>query len=366
MNKNTKKSLLYIIILAVITVTAVILKSIAALTDLEENLIYYGDSPLLLASNIIAISGVVLMISFAFTLKKDAIRVSFTSSLSYIPTGVIAVSLALFALAMFSEHTRLSELAIISPSSLPSSYLALATGLLAVASIVHFFLNAFLPERHTRLRSYFAIGTILLLAVYAAFLYFNTSEPINSVNKITEQMAYLFAALFFLYETRISLGRELWRPYFAFGSSAALLTAFASVPAFITYFATGRLLCHSIESVTLLFAMFIFIGAKLILAATAYEDSESPEMSVLREYAEARQNALDNRTVEDGTQISIEELIDIPAMREETDDESEDGSDAEGEPEETEGEKAESDDASELFEPDLFAAAETTETQNKD
>ena len=43
-------------------------------------------------------------------------------------------------------------------------------------------------------------------------------------------------------------------------------------------------------------------------------------MAVIREFAERRQSALDNKAIEDGTQISIDELIDIPALEESTPD----------------------------------------------
>ena len=314
MNKNTKRSAILILITLLFSIATVILRTIAALKDLEDNLIYYGKSGLSTASAIVMFAGSILLLTLSFSLKKEQLRAKFTSSLAYIPTGIVAAVLLLFTTAMFSKHLELDELSSMIPAASTASTFALVVSILAVLSAIHFTLNAFIPERHAKLRAYFAIGTLLLMASYAAYLYFNTSEPINSTNKLTEQMAYLFAALFLLFETRISLGREMWRAYAAFGSVAALLTASAGIPSMIFYLAKGAPLTHTIESAVLLTALFIFIFLKLCLAAISLRDEEAPEMAVLREYAEKRQDALDNKAIEDGTQISIDELIDIPMM----------------------------------------------------
>ena len=62
---------------------------------------------------------------------------------------------------------------------------------------------------------------------------------LNSPNKLISQMAFLLAALFFLYEARISLGREKWRGYCIFGLAALAANAYSAVPAVILYFAKG-------------------------------------------------------------------------------------------------------------------------------
>lgn len=313
MNKNTKRSAILILITTLFVISTVILRSIAAIKDLEDNLIYYGESGLSTAASVVMVVGAILLLALSFTLKKEDLRARFTSSLAYIPTGIVAAVLLLFAAAMFSKHLELNELSAMMPAASTAAALALVVSLCAALSSVHFILNAFIPERHAKVRAYFAIATLLLMAVYAAFLYFNMNEPINSTNKLVEQMAYLFTALFLLFETRISLGREMWRAYMAFGSVAALLTASAGIPSIIFYLAKGAPLTYTVESSVLLTVLFVFIFLKLCLAAISLKDEESPEMAVLREYAQRRQDALDNKAIEDGTQISIDELIDIPA-----------------------------------------------------
>ena len=120
-------------------------------------------------------------------------------------------------------------------------------------------------------------------------LYFMTETPINSVNKLTDQMAFLFAAIFFLYETRISLGTDKWRAYVSFGAIAALLCAYSSIPALLTYFIKGEVISASIEESAFVFCLFLFIMARLILTAALPEASDACEVAIMDELARARE-----------------------------------------------------------------------------
>ena len=247
----------------------------------------------------------------ALMTAKEPVRASFSSPLTFVPTGLVAIALLIFSLAMLSMYLNLHT-PIPNVRLKVASSLALICAILAPLSAVHFFLSALLTERHAKLRAYFALATVLLGAVYASFLYFNIGSPINSPNKLIEQMAYLFASLFFLYETRISLGREMWRGYILFGLIAALLSAYASFPALITYFVNEKYVTTTVESAALLASFSVFIFARLGMATEAAPDRECPEMAALRKFAERREEELRTDVIEDGTQISFTELIDIP------------------------------------------------------
>ena len=134
-------------------------------------------------------------------------------------------------------------------------------------------------------------------------------------------MAYLSATLFFLYETRLSLGREKWRPYIAFGFIASLLTAFSSIPALIIYFAEKRIISNSIYETLLTLALFIFISAKLLLTANLIEDKRSSIVEGIIHAAAVREQEInpkkeiveepiaeETREEPDENQISITEI----------------------------------------------------------
>ena len=134
----------------------------------------------------------------------------------------------------------------------------------------------------------FGLATVILLAFYASYLYFDTTLPINSPNKIVDQMAYILSALFFLYEIRISLGRECWHIYMTLGFLSALFTSYSSIPSLLIYLTKGISPSNNIYETALTLALFIFVISRIILAATLKEDKESEIVAAMRVFATER------------------------------------------------------------------------------
>lgn len=323
MNKNSKRLTAALLTLIVFAAAACTLRTLACLRHLESNMIYFSSTGLITAANVVVVCAAVLLCASAFTLTKEPLRADFTSPVTYVPTGIAGVALLVFGLAMLALYS-VSDSPLPNPRIEVAGSLALICALLTPLSAVHFLLSAFLSERHARIRGYFALATVLLCAAYASYLYFAPGSPINAPNKTVEQMAYLFISLFFLYETRISLAREMWRSYAAFGLVAALIGVYASLPALLAYFIKGIYVTATVESAVLLISLSIFIFARVCMMAMAAPDGECPEMAVLRRFAERREEELNSGKIEDGTQISITELIDIPTAHADADDEQED------------------------------------------
>ena len=132
----------------------------------------------------------------------------------------------------------------------------------------------------------------------------------NSHAKIVDQMAILFAALFMLYEARISLGREMWRGYAAFGLMAKALSSYASIPNLILYFVKGYTVSLSIELSTFIFTLSVFAFMRLILATRLSEDNEDLATESLNEYREEmRLRSERAKRSEEDEQITIDELF---------------------------------------------------------
>ena len=317
--------------MAVFTVAATALRTAACIINLGSDMIYFNDRSLLFASVAILATGFAAMILLTTTMPKEEIRVPFSAQVLYVPVGLSAIATALFAISMLSVYKHLGGLLVTSPTLKSAEMLSLITAFLAPLSVVHLFLSVYIPERRSVLRAYFSMATVLMLACYASFLYFSPATPLNSINKITEQMACLIAAIFFLFEARISLGREMMKLHSAFGTVAAMITAYASIPSIITYFVRGTTPGFSIEAAAMLLSISLFIFARLCTLAIASPDRESDEMAALREYAQRREAELTDGRIEDGTQISITDLMDIPkdAGASEDREESDTASDAE-------------------------------------
>lgn len=311
MNKNSKRLGGFITLALLFAIAASVLRTIALCRDLESNMIYFKDQTLIYISYIIVAVGAVALLPSAFMLEKVSLVSTFSSPSTYIPTGVVGVALIGFATELILWISAASPLPFLQSLGTPSTALALVTAILALLSIAHFLTNALLDERHRASRGYFAIATIVMLATYASMLYFDTSTPINASSKTVDQLAYLFAAIFFLYEARISLGREMWRGYSTFGLVALLVGIYSSLPAVLAYFIKGYTVSRSLEASMLTLAISLFVLMRLVLVTRLRHEGESEAMSSLRLSAEAREEEIRNgaNSIEDGVQLTIDDIV---------------------------------------------------------
>ena len=156
-------------------------------------------------------------------------------------------------------------------------------------------------------RAYLGICTVAFLSLFAIYVYFVDELPINSPGKILEQMVYLFAAVFFLYETRLSMGREKWRPYIAFGFISALIAAYSSIPSLIYYFATDFRISGSIYEMALTVTLFFFILSRILLAGSLIQDKESAIAMIFKSASEARTEEISPKPAEEAEDLTPEE-----------------------------------------------------------
>ncbi|MBR5448486.1 MAG: hypothetical protein IKV43_00720 [Clostridia bacterium] len=285
MNKNSKQLKIYITVILLLTVAATTLRTAACLVDLDFIYGYFESKTLINTATALIVSAVVVAFSFLFASKKVMLHPSFSSPSTYVPTGIVGAALMFFSARIFADAKNASELGA-KPIVIITSAIC---GVCALLSIVHFFLNAFLTEARTELRAYFATATVMALSTYTALIFFREDGmALNSPNKLVSQMAFLLAALFFLYEARISLGREKWRGYCIFGLAAMALNAYSAFPALILYFTKGQAICASLEEMLLSVALFIFVAARMVLTVSLPMADKNEKIALLENAAEER------------------------------------------------------------------------------
>ena len=263
----------------------------------------------------------------------------FTSPATYIPTGVVTIALAFMIMALLKRAHQIKQfIDILSEFAWDSSqaraqlsnqrlFLVIVgiTTLFATLSIVHFLLTALVEKNSSTKRASYGIFTVMFLSFYGLYLYFSTDLPKNAPNKALDQMTCLLSAVFFLYETRLSLGREKWRPYIAFGFISSFAGMYASLPAIILYFAKGAVISSSIYESALTFSLSVFILSRILLTGELIEDIPSATVEALLQFADARDGTLNpianNAKIidisgetlteaesQDGNQITIEDV----------------------------------------------------------
>lgn len=289
--KKTKRRLgIYLLLLILITAAAVVLRTLACFNDFNPTTGYFDDKLIITVADWLTVGGVVLFLSYPIASGRVALRASFSSPMFYLPSGLVSVALLFLSAELLSKvWGLLSESSRLQDSLLTAELLIpLAVALLALCSIVYFLLGALIEGRCDTRRAAFGILAVLFLAVYAAYLYFDTKLPINAPTKVVDMMAYIFASAFFLFEVRISLGRDRWGAYLAFGMAAALLSGYSALPSLIVYLARGTLITNSLAEAALTMTLFIFITARVLHATRLRDDEKNPAAAAAELLSAAR------------------------------------------------------------------------------
>ncbi len=287
MNRNSRRICVHFTLVSILTALAVGFRCAACMIDLDFIYGYFDGKILINTASIFSFIAIFIAFAFGVSGQKFALRPSFASPTTYIPTGIVGAALIFFAVDLLGQVKELQQQNVRTVVTVTT----LICGLCALLSIAHFFLNAFITEAKTEIRSYFALSTVIAFSAYAAYLYFIGGTSINSPNRLTDQMAYLFSALFFLYEARISLGREKWRGYCAFGFAAMVATAYSSIPTLVVYFAKGELISINIEQTVLTLSLFIFITARILLTITLSDAEKNKKIAAIESFADERRRA---------------------------------------------------------------------------
>ena len=294
MTKKNKRLELYVAILLLVSVIAVTLRTVALFIDFDTETNYFDSKILInIASIFLAISAVFLFSYTFFTDSKKPLIASFTSPATFVPTTVAVISLVYFAIGAFSR-VKSSDLTLQQAvASKDTMYLIWALlAILSLLAIAYFVLNAVVEKRASVARASFGLAAVLFLALYSAHFFFSTELQLNAPNKVVDQLAYLFAALFFLYEIRISLGRECWNLYVSFGFVSAALLAYSSFPTLIYYIANGTCVSASIYEIALSISLFLFVVSRLFLTASLVEDRVDDTVALIKEAFEKKNEAL--------------------------------------------------------------------------
>ena len=290
--RKTRFAIDFIILMLAIAIT-VTLRTIAAVRNLNIEFGYYSPSTVITVSNWFVFFFVLVLFAIGYISGNSKGGVfEFSSPTSFIPTGITSVSLLLLAASMISFVTRRQNEGVGVFSDAASLFAALCA-IFAVVSIFSLFFYVLNPESRNERRARLSLGMPLALILYAVYLYFNTSLPINAPNKIIDQTAYVFSAMFFLFESRISFGKEKRGAYSAFGYAAALLTAYSSIPSIAVYLINGNIISNSIAETALTFSLFIFIFARLILLSELVGKDKCNLVATLSEQAQCRSAFVD-------------------------------------------------------------------------
>lgn len=236
-----------------------------------------------------AVGGVLIALSYALVARKKPERVpTMKTPLTYIPAALLSICFLFFGAERVPEALRLLRFGELSAVSITATLLIV----LCAASVAFVIAVCLIESPLSDRRANLGMCATLLFAVYAAFLYYDATLPLNAPIKIADQMAYLAFALYFLFEVRFSLGRERWGLYTSFGFIAGMMAAYSAIPSLLVYLAKGTLLSYSVAETILTLGVLVFITCRLLLADLVPDNSATPIVSEVIRVASKREAAI--------------------------------------------------------------------------
>jgi hypothetical protein len=285
--KKLKLIDVYVIILTLAAISSVILRSLALINDFDILTMQFSNSICATVGNWIVILSTLSFGAYLFLNKDKTDLIEKTdNAASFIPAGIVSTALLFMGVHLIKEmnnhHTPLLR------------PLLIFAALLALLSVGAFFLSIFIEQKNSMVKASFSISIVIFLALYSCYLYFNREvHPTNSPNKVVDQMAYLFSAAFFLYESRIAIGRAKWRGYVAFGFMASLCCIYSSLPALVYYSLERYSIADSLFESVLTLALAIYITSKVLQTKRLTPDAECETARTIAALAEMRQEEID-------------------------------------------------------------------------
>ena len=312
MKIKDKRLLLYLFALLAITIAAVVLRTVACFLDLDVASGHFKNGALFIVSASLVAFGVLGAVSYIFLPgQRTRILSDCHGALTNIGAGLLGGAFAFFAIdtlawAFTGSATGMIKLVLI------------LAAVFAAVSIGFVFLYPTLGRRLSEIRGFAGLGAVCCLALYSIYLLLEPSLPLNVPARIVDQMAYISAALFFIGEVRLFLGREIWKLYTAFGMIAMILCAFSAVPALIYYFGNAYSvedythLSKSIAETALTLALFFFIAVRTFKVAFLNSDEPGPVAKTVSDIIDAKKEETAESIDQEGdneNQISIDDII---------------------------------------------------------
>ena len=288
---------IYIPFFLLATGLTTLLRCLAVILDLNVISGYFEDKVIISISNYLLLCAIVFFLSYLVIGKSDMKFIpDFFTPKTYFPTALVWLG-ELFVIFYFvREWIKVnkagSNIDKYGQSTAMTLIIISACIIFGILSLIHLVFNVLDERISSAKRANFGIFTVLFFAFYAIYLYFSTDLPINSPNKILDQMAYLSASVFFLYETRLSIGREKWREYISFGFIASALTAYSSIPTLLIYFIKGKCISNNIYETVLTLALFVYITMRILLTGELKADKENKVVSQIIQIAEKRSSEI--------------------------------------------------------------------------
>ena len=312
----------YLCALILISICTIGLRTYALLNCFNRATMHFNEPLTFTIGAIICAVGALFFLTYFFFGDKERELIAKSdNAATYIPSGIVSAALLFMAVEILPSMEMMNST---NESVILLRRVSIIGAILALLSVISFFLCIFIDKRGDVYKAAFSLSIVLFLAVYSMYLFFNKeTHPTNSPNKIIDQMAYLCSAVYFLFESRIHLGRAKWRAYVTFGLIATELCLFSSIPSLINYAVDGYVVADTITESVLTLSLAVLMGSRVIQSRNLTPNDQCSQAKGIEALAAHREEEIEqmrklerahiNNNVENSdTQDASNYTFDIP------------------------------------------------------
>jgi len=198
MRNRTRLFGIYLPFFIILILTAITLRTIASIKYFNYTYHYFTSTSIPLIANAITTVTIVFFIIYIFSVCREIKLIpSFSSPANYIPSAAIATALVFMSIHFSHVSADSINHAVNFEDPSQIKWLSLILALFALLSVMYFVMNTIFIRTVSIRRSNFGLCMILFLGLYIAYLYFDTTAPINSPIKTVDILTYAFTAVFF-------------------------------------------------------------------------------------------------------------------------------------------------------------------------
>ncbi len=308
MSTRTRRSFAVLLTLAfILTVVACALR-IVALSRFEPEMGYYaiGDIWATVLHYLLFAAVLIFLVGGLYLRGRMELQPPVRGILFYTTNALLGAALAAFALFYFPLFFDGALTAV------TDQFFLICTICFALLGVFFCLNNTLSPDEDKDKRLLLGLSLPLMCIAQILYFYFETGSQINNPNKLLDQFAFGFTALFFLYQLRMLFGKPRYAAECTFGFIAMVFTAAASIPSMIYTLWHGEFLYTNAAHDVLMLAFFLYTAIRMVRILMA-ESTEGSTLLKLLEEAENPAEALAKHEIveqlHDEVQITFDDEI---------------------------------------------------------
>ncbi len=279
MSHRTRRAFAVLLSLAFLLSVAACAIRIIALSRFEPETGYfaYQDIWAPVLHYLLFASALVFLVGGIYLRGRMELQPPVRGILFYATNALLGAALAAFALFYFPVFFDEGL------TSTTDQFFLICTLCFALLGVFFCLNNTLSPDSEKDKRLLLGLSLPLMCIAQILYFYFETSTQINNPNKLLDQFAFGFTALFFLYELRALFDKPRYAAECTFGFIAMVFTATASIPSFVYSFWHGDFLYDNAAHDVLMLAIFLYTVIRMIRVLTAESVADSTLLKLLEE-----------------------------------------------------------------------------------